>query len=108
MRSVSPNRSSVKKKGGGILAHPRALSPSSEPRDSVKERSRPTSGRKGSELSFAKVRDTLKIYKPKKRKGVSNAYSVQYSTPEIKLSPPPKYQDPFKAQATFVEVVVRW
>ena len=107
MRSVSPNRSSVKKKGGGILAHPRALSPSSEPRDSVKERSRP-SGRKGSELSFAKVRDTLKIYKPKKRKGVSNAYSVQYSTPEIKLSPPPKYQDPFKAQATFVEVVVRW
>ena len=105
---MSPNRSSVKKKGGGILAHPRAPSPSSEPRDSVKERSRPMSGYKGSELSFAKVRDTLKIHKPKRRKGVSNAYSVQYSVAEINLSPPPKYQDPFEAQATFVEVVVRW
>ena len=82
--------------------------PSSEPRDVVKECSRPMSGHKGSELSFAKVRDTLKIHKPKKRKGVSNAHSVQYSAPEINLSPPAKYQDLFEAQATFVEVVVRW
>ena len=102
-RSASPNRSSVKKKGGGILAHPRAPSPSSEPRDSVKERSRPMSSHRGPELSFAKVRDTLKIHKPKKRKGVSNAYSVQYSAPEINLSPPAKYQDPFEAQATFMD-----
>ena len=102
-RSVSPNRSSVRKKGGGILAHPRPTSPS-EPRDHhPRERSRPTSGHKGSELSFAKVRDTLKIHKPKKRKGVSNAYSVQYSAPEINLNPPAKYQDPFEPQSAFMD-----
>ena len=102
-RSVSPNRSSVRKKGGGILAHPRPTSPS-EPRDHhPRERSRPTSSHKGSELSFAKVRDTLKIHKPKKRKGVSNAYSVQYSAPEINLNPPAKYQDRFEPQSTFMD-----
>lgn len=54
-------------------------------------------------ISFEKVRDTLRISRPKKKKKVKGklAYSIivdpaQMSTPEINLHDPGKYQDPFE------------
>lgn len=52
--------------------------------------------------AFEKVRDTLRISRPKKKKkGKKLAYSIivdpsQISTPEINLHDPGKYQDPFE------------
>ncbi len=53
--------------------------------------------------AFDKVRDTLRISRPKKKKGKGKklAYSIvvdpsQLSTPEINLQEPDKYQDPFE------------
>lgn len=53
--------------------------------------------------AFEKVRDTLRISRPKKKKKAKGklAYSIvvdpsQMSTPEINLQDPSKYQDPFE------------
>ena len=53
--------------------------------------------------AFEQIRDTLRISRPKKKKGKGKklAYSivvdpVQMSTPEITLQEPDKYQDPFE------------
>ena len=53
--------------------------------------------------AFEKVRDTLRISRPKKKKKAKGklAYSIvvdpgQMSTPEINLQEPDKYQDPFE------------
>ena len=106
LRSASPNRGSARKKGG-IMVPPRTSSPSEPPKDHLKESPKVNPkdpSAKGPEFSFAKVRDTLRIHRPKKRKGIKNApYSVQYSAPEINLSPPSKYQDPFEASANFMD-----
>ena len=106
LRSASPNRGSARKKGG-IMVPPRTSSPSEPPKDQVKETPKVNpkdAAVKNPEFSFAKVRDTLRIHRPKKRKGVKNVpYSAQYSAPEINLSPPSKYQDPFEASANFMD-----
>jgi len=89
------------------MAPPRTSSPSELPKDHVKETPKVNpkdAAVKNPEFSFAKVRDTLRIHRPKKRKGVKNVpYSAQYSAPEINLSPPSKYQDPFEASANFMD-----
>ena len=46
--------------------------------------------------SFSKVRDTLKITRPKKRKGKGLSYSVVPGDADVS-SNPSKYQDPFEA-----------
>ena len=50
--------------------------------------------------AFEKVRDTLRISRPKKKKGKKLAYSIVvdpvHSTPEINLHNPGKYEDPFE------------
>lgn len=110
-RSTSPNRSSVRKRSGNLQQR-RAESPN-EPlhqpphppqHHAPKEKELDA---KGSETPpFAKVRDTLRIHRPKKRKGVTNAQfssQMQYSAPEINLHNPSKYQDPFEAQPNFTD-----
>ena len=116
-RSVSPSRSSAKRKAGGRSNSP---SPgSSSPvgdshahREHHRERDRGGEHQanhlqvpKPTESILAKARDTLRISKAKKhKKSSSSHYAAQYSAPEINLhNPASKYQDPFEAAAGFGE-----
>ena len=115
-RSVSPSRSSTKRKGGRSGSpSPGSSSPvgdshrdhkdhrEKEPREQANHLQVP----KPTESILAKARDTLRISKAKKQqKSASKQYAVQYSAPEINLhTPPSKYQDPFEASQGFGESV---
>ena len=92
-RSVSPN---ALDKSHGSRRKNKAVSPGpSSPMDD----SSSTGGYQ--ESAFAKVRDTLRIQKVKKKKKGSTKQVMQYSVPDF--APSSKYQDPFEAQPSFAE-----
>ena len=96
-RSVSPN--TTEKSSSGSRRKNKAVSPgpSSSPMDES-----PSAGGY-QESAFAKVRDTLRIQKAKKKKKKPSTKQVmQYSVPDFGPSSS-KYQDPFEAQPNFTE-----
>ncbi len=104
-RSISPGRNATRLKKGQHSS-PSVLKPDTHtsagvaPEPSVTVQPPDDAGEPGSEgASFAKVRDTLKIRRAKKRNKVkpANYSALQYSAPEINLQHPSKYQDPFEA-----------
>ena len=118
-RSVSPTRSSSRRKQSGSNPPSRNESPNlSEPRKisgglhvKQKQHQNGKSSRGGSpagspspggESAFSKVRDTLKISKAKKKlkKKKGSAYSVD--PVEINF-PSTKYQDPFETQPSYTD-----
>ena len=72
--------------------------------DSASSASGGNGSSEGASSAFEKVRDTLRISRPKKKKGKKLAYSIVVepvpSTPEIHLHDPGKYVDPFETSYT--------
>ena len=103
-RSVSPVRSNLKKKSSmSSSPTPRPDTNSDLPpvqQTHLKQNGKVTDS---PPATFSKIRDTLRISKPKRKKGGPRSvpYSVyQYSAPEINLSQPSKYKDPFEVSYT--------
>lgn len=99
-RSTSPNRGSSQHGKKSSLSSGRTSSPINASSQDASQSAHQNGGTKGStdESSLAsKIRDTLRISRPKKKKG-SKGKGLAYSiTPvEINLNASPKYSDPFE------------
>ncbi len=106
-RSASPGRSMMKGKGSSsnilkVDEHSSGGSGVDHPLTQPPRVTEAGDAEGGDVGSFAKVRDTLRIRRTKKRKKVGgvNYAAHQYSAPEINLHNPSKYQDPFEAGFT--------
>ena len=108
-RSSSPSRGSTRNKKGANGHSSDASSKHTGGGGDSKTQHNGTKDEKeggSSSPAFAKIRDTLRISRPKKKKGQKNkklAYSVDppaYAPVELNLHNPSKYQDPFETSYT--------